>query len=159
MRAVSDGAEAIESGHAERAVKFPSDPPPVEASSSVKSQFTHQRLRLAKKFAHGRGAFERRPIDSPAHFDSRAFQDRPQAAQLSLDRWRIGQRVKRISTSARAWAGTTLETVPPATTVACTVIPRRGSFIFISRSICSANSCTAFTPSSGLIPACAARPG
>ena len=59
---------------------------------------------------------------------------------------------------ARACSGTTFEAVPPVTTVACTVIPRRGSFIFISRAICSASSCTAFTPCSGSIPACAARP-
>src|ERR1700685_3769144 len=63
-----------------------------------------------------------------------------------------------MSTMARACSGTTLVIVPPLTTVDCTVIPRRGSFIFISRAICSASSCTAFTPFSGSIPACAERP-
>ena len=63
-----------------------------------------------------------------------------------------------MSTDACACSGTTFVSVPPLTTVVCTVIPRRGSFNRIKRSICSASSCTALTPFSGSIPACAERP-
>lgn len=64
----------------------------------------------------------------------------------------------RKSTTARACSAMTLVRVPPATTSTLTVIPRRALPKFITRSICSATSCTALTPASGFTPACAARP-
>ena len=128
VRAVADGADAVERGHAEAAVKLPSEPPPALPSPSVSADVGGHRLRGLEQLDHGRAALERRAIESALHFEPRApaicgCNDFIARAIRSAS----ARVLARASMVARASSGTTLARVPPRITPTLTVTPWAGS--------------------------------
>ena len=156
MRAVADGAKAVECRHAERRREVAIGSAAGAALFELHADLRRNASRQLEQLDHARASVRAAGVRTRRVTSMRAPADSAGVARnRRLTRSASARVLARASMIARASSGTTFARVPPRMTPTVTVTPRAGSCNSSMAVICRASSRTALTPWPGSSPACA----
>ena len=140
------------------AMRFASEPPPVDFLAELEPERGRVLLRLREELPRSGCRLERRPRPVAGDADRRPSDDRFEPVECLLDGLHVRCARDANVEVASACAATTFSAVPPAILPTFTEMPRSWSVSACRRMIWCASSSTALAPSARFVPAWAGRP-